>query len=654
MNRRQLWLSIAGLILLTVMAYSAALRNGFIWDDDDHFTRNPAMVSVQGLKQIWSSLDVSRYYPLTLTTFWLERRCWGLQPLPYHAVNVALQAISASLLWAVLRRLRFRWAWLAAAIWAIHPVNVETVAWATELKNAQSGFFCLLALWMFLKFEDESRPRDYWLAMVCGIAAMLSKPSTVVLPALLLLCDWWRRGKWTRQDWQRVSPLVIFGIGMSVLTIIEQRGHIETVGPSAWTMVPAQRLLLAGRAVWFYAGTIFWPVNLCFIYPRWDLPVHSIGAWLAPGLLVLVGAVLLRFHRVERLRPLLFGLGWFVIGLLPVLGFFDIFFFQYSYVADHFQHLASMGFIAGIVALCGELLQRWRSAGRLAAAALMLTLGVSTWKQVRVYRDDETLWRETLAKNPKAWLAHNNLGVVLMHSGRVGEAIPHYEQMLQLNPAYAPGHYNLGVCLLSLGKIPEAVTQFERALKIQPAYADAECNLGVIFAQSGRITEAIRHYERAVQINPNLAGAHYNWGLALSQAGQEQAAIGHWEQAVRINPDYAEARNNLGVAFDHTGRQPDAIHQWEQAVRIKPDYIEAHNNLGVIFARTGRIEDAIRHYEQALRINPAYAEAHNNLGAAYEQSGRIPEAVSQYRQALQIRPDFLEPQQGLVRLKAAP
>ena len=474
------------IVLLTVVAYLPALRNGFIWDDDDHLTENPAMRSVGGLKQVWSSLAVSRYYPLTLTSFWVQHRFWGLNPLPYHAVNIALQAVNALLLWALLRRLQVRGAWVAAALWAVHPVNVETVAWVTELKNTQSGLFFLLALLMFLRFEDGLRPRDYGAVLVCGAAAMLSKPSTIVLPGVMLLCAWWRRGRWTLKDLLRVTPLVAFGIGMSLLTIIEQRHYIKGEPASEWAMTVAQRLVLAGNAVWFYAGKLLWPTDLCFIYPRWELRAHSIMAWLPLAGLVLVAGALWRFRRAGWARAAIFGLGCFILALLPVLGFFDIYFFRYSFVADHFQYLASIGLIALVVgagaAVYRRVGQRGRVPGVFATAAVLLVLGVCTGRQTHAYYNSETLWRDTLAKNPNALVAHYNLGVVLLQAGKSEEASGHFEQVLRVRPT-VEAHYNLAVALERLDRIEDAIEHYKQALRIKPDFALAQnrlAQLGVV------------------------------------------------------------------------------------------------------------------------------------------------------------------------------
>jgi tetratricopeptide (TPR) repeat protein len=537
------------IVFLSFVAYLPTLRAGFVWDDDKHFTSNPAMLSVGGLEQIWSSLAVSRYYPLTLTSFWVQRRLWGLHPLPYHAVNIALQAANAVLLWMLLRRLQVRGAWFAAAMWAVHPVNVETVAWVTELKNAQSGMFFLLALLAFLRFEDELRPRDYVAALACGAAAMLSKPSTVVLPGIMLLCAWWRRGRWTRKDILRVTPLVAFGVGMSLLTIMEQRHRIESQTATEWTLTAGQRLILAGHAVWFYAGKLLCPLGLCFIYPHWELRAQSTLQWLPLTGLALVIGMLWHFRHARWARAATFGLGSFIIALLPVLGFFDIYFFRFSYVADHFQYLASMGLIALVVSagvtIAERLGRRSRDFGLFMAATLLLMLSFSTWGRAQVYEDSETLWRDTLTRNPSAWIAHANLGLALQGRGRVAEAMEHYEQALRLNSDCVEAHNNLGLVLLDLGKETEAMWHFDQAARLKPNDVVVLQNLGFALSRAGKPGEAIRYYERASRLSPDLPEVRYNLAAALEQAGRTEEAIGQYEQALRLKPEYVEAQKGL-------------------------------------------------------------------------------------------------------------
>ncbi len=572
--------------------------------------------------------------------------------MPYHFVNIALHALNGVLVYLALRRLRIPSPWLAAMLWALHPVNVESVAWITELKNTQSGLFFFLSVLCFLRFDAGARRRWYGLALLCGLAALLSKPSTVVLPLALLLCVWWERGSWRRADILRIAPFFLLALGMSALTVVEQRGHIQGAGTAEWNLGMTERLVLAGKAVWFYASKVLWPARLTFVYPHWKLDAGSFWRWLPLAAGLAVGGALLRASRRQSwARAGLFGCGFFVLALLPVLGFFDVYYFRFSYVADHFQYLACLGLISLAAstgtAICQRDGQRGRDLGTVAAAIALLVLGVSTWRQARIYQDMETLWGDTLTKHPQCWMAHNNLGTVLSQEGKVTDAIGRYQQALRLKPDYDEAHYNLGNALARTGKIEEAIAHFEQALRIKPDYAEAHNNLGIALAQAGRIEEAIAHYQQALRIKPDYAEAHNNLGIALAQAGRIEEAIAHYQQALRIKPDYAEAHNNLGIALAQAGRIDEAIAHYQQALRIKPDYAEAHNNLGIALAQSGRIDEAIAHYQQALRIKPDYAEEHNNLGMALAQSGRIEEAIAHYQQALRIKSDYADAHNNL-------
>jgi len=531
----------AGALLLVAMVavvYLPALSGGFVWDDDDHLTHNPHVAAPDGLRDIWTTLRASRYYPLTLTTFWAVRQLFGLHPLPYHVLNVVLHAANALMLWHVLRRLEVRGAWTAAALWALHPVMVESVAWITELKNTQSTFFLLAAVWCWL---DDRRGRSGW-AVAAFAAALASKPAVVMLPVVLLLADWWRRG---RVNIWRTLPFFALSAAMALLTIIEQQHVILSDGAAEWRLSWGERCLLAGHAVWFYIGKLLWPADLTFVYPRWA----QFSVW---PLVAAVTAVAVCW----RWRPVFFGVASFVALLVPVLGFWDIYYFRYSFVADHFNYLPSMALLALVPAVAGRVVrdrrgQRWLTASGLVA------LGVLTWQQTGIFHDSRTLWEDTLAKNPACWMAHNNLGTTLEREGRDREAMAHYRTALQLKPDYADPHSNLGNQLVRQGRLEEALTEYCTALRIQPQSSQARYNYAIALTKLGRMDDAIRQYEILLQINPHHADAHFNLGMALIQQNRYEAAAARFADAYRLGRDPAAA-HNLALVLRKLGRTNEA------------------------------------------------------------------------------------------------
>ncbi len=543
------WLLTILLVTATLIAYTPVWHAGFIWDDADHLTDNPLMTAPHGLRMIWSSVATSRYYPLTLTTFWVEHRLWGFNPLPYHLVNIALHALSGVLIFLVLLRLRVTGAWLAAMLWVLHPVNVESVAWVAELKNTQSAVFCFMSVLCFLRFQAQGKLRWYALAVLCGVAAMLSKPSTVVLPLVLLLCVWWQQRRWRLTDILQVSPLFLVSCFLSARTVVEQRGQIIHVATPEWNLGMAGRFAVAGKAIWFYAAKVLWPVRLSFMYPLWKVQPDSLLSWLPLAGLIVLGILLWMWRGAAWARAGLFGGGYFVVALLPVLGFFDVFYFRYSFVADHFQYLASLGLIAlvasAVATICERTGRRGRQIGAAVSATALLMLGLLTWEQTCSFKNGETLWRRALASYPNSWGPHFFWGMMLRESGHLSEAVDHLDQAVQLNPDAYDAHNNLGNALVRAGKTQDAISQYVQALRLKPDYAKAHINYGNALLLQGKVQEAISHYEQALRIKPDLAEAHYDLGIASEQAGSVQEAIRHYEQALRLKPDFAEAQNGL-------------------------------------------------------------------------------------------------------------
>src|SRR5580700_10261492 len=655
----------AGALLFcaTLAAYIPALQGGLLWDDAGHVTK-PDLQSLHGLWRIWFEFgSTQQYYPLLHSAFWVEHRLWGDVVLGYHVTNILLHALSACLLVVILRYLRLPGAWLAGFLFALHPVCVEAVAWISEQKSTLSAVFYLASALCYLHFDRSRRRPQYFLALALFVLALLTKTVTATLPAALLVVLWWRRG---RLDWKRdampLLPWFALGAAAGAVTEYVERNFVGARG-AEFALTLAQRCLLASRAIWFYLEKLIWPANLTFIYPRWTLDAAAWWQYLFPlGVLALLAPLLWLAVKKGR-RGLLAGFLFFVGTLFPALGFFNVYPFIYSYVADHFQYLASLGIIVPAAAGLTAAARRTSLAYSLracAAGVLLTALAVLTWRQSGIYQDAPTLYRATLARNPDCWLAHNNLGSELLETpGRLSEAISHFEAALRLQPNYPQTYNNLGIALSNIpGRLPEAIGYFETAVRIQPDYAQAQNNLGLALSNlPGRLPEAIAHFEAALRTKPDYAQAHNNLGSALSNTpGRLQDAISEYEAALRIQPDFPEAHYDLANALsDIPGRLADAIAQYQETLRLQPDNARAHNNLGIaLAAMPGRMPDAIAEYEAALRIQPDFADAHYNLGLALSKiPGRLPDAISEYEAALRINPDFEPARRMIDRLKAA-
>jgi tetratricopeptide (TPR) repeat protein len=628
------------IVLLVVLAYLPALHGGFIWDDDVYVTNNPLLTAPDGLRRIWFTMDSpSQYFPLTYTVFRLERSLWGLNPAGYHWVNILLHAINAVLVWRLLKRLSVPGAWLAAAIFALHPVQVESVAWITELKSVLSLFFILLTLGCWLEFVGE-RSRRFWYGLALGFyaLALFSKTTACTLPAALLLILWL---KTKPIDWRRLAQVVPFlalGLGLGLLTVWWERFHQGTQG-KLFSLGWLERLLVASHALWFYAGKLFWPVNLTFSYPRWTIEPAQPSAygWLVLG--IGLGAAIY-FTRRFFGRSVAVATLFYVATLSPLLGFVMLYTFRYTFVADHYQYVASLGLIA-LAAAGITLAFKTKPWLKLAVGgALLLTLGILTWRQAGIYRNQETLWRDTLAKNPDCWMAQNNLGTLFADKGRFNEAIENYRKAIQINPNSAVPLYSLGVALAAKGRLDEAIENYRKAIQINPDYCDALNNLGIALADKGRFDEAIENYYKAIQLNPNNPKVLNNLGVALADKGRFDEAIENYRKAIQINPNYPKALNNLGNALAAQGRFDEAIKNYRQAIQLNPNYAEALDYLGIALAAKGRFDEAIENFRQAIRVNSNRPETFFHLGMTLGQSGRTREAVAQYREALRLNPNL--------------
>jgi tetratricopeptide (TPR) repeat protein len=668
-------------LALALAAYGPAYRAGFVWDDDSYVTANPTLEDRAGLVRIWLDAGANpQYYPLVFTSFWIERRLWGLDPTGYHAVNVLLHGMSAVLLWRALGRLAVPGAWLAGALFALHPVHVESVAWIAERKNVLSGVFFLSALVSYLRgalgplrAQPTGRAAAgggqgvfFLLSFVLYVLALLSKTVTAVLPASLAFLLVWKRGRLERRDFFWLGSMGVVGFWAASRTAWLEIHQVGAQG-EAFELSLVERSLIAGRAFWFYLGKLAWPVPLCFVYPKWEIEPAAPAAWafLASAVLLFAGLVALR----RRLGggPLAAFLH-FAVALGPASGFFNVFPMRYSFVADHFQYLASLGPLslaaaAGSRAFGGPA----RLAGRAGAVLLLAVLGVLTWKQAATYRDLETLWRATIERNPAATLAHWNLGRLLEERGDLDAAIAHYRAGLEIEPDHGELLVNLGNALARKGAVEEAIRCFERAIELDPRHPRAHYNLGVLLEQKGDSDRAFQEYLAAVRPLPDPgairtdfdkqvfalgrfgelgAAAHGRLAGLLLRSGKNRQAIAHYRAALSFQPDRPDLLANLANALAAEGRLEEAIPFYRRAIQLAPDDAVSHYNLALAYEERSELDRAILEYREALRLDPGFGAAHNNLAILYYKRGDYEAAWKEVEQArrhgVEPRRDFLE------------
>ena len=640
LDRNRLALQAVVLVAAVVLAYQPAWHAGFVWDDDVYVTHNRLLTAPDGLKRIWFSLDSpSQYFPLVYTVLRLERSAWGLASGGYHWVNILLHAANALVLWGLLRRCRLPAPWLAAALFALHPVEVESVAWVTELKNVLSLFFCLLTAWAWVEFAAErpGRWRFYVAALLFQALALFAKTTACTLPAALLLILW-LRGE--RIGWRRVwqaAPFFAMGLMMGLVSVWWERHHQYAVGET-FAIGWVSRLLIASRAVWFYAGKLIWPADLSFSYARWQIAPADWRQYFWPAACLAAGLALRAARRGVKAGVLIF-----VITLAPLLGFIMQYALRYSFVADHYQYAAGIGLLALAAAGVDGLLARF-AAGRpalrpLVYAALLALLAVLTWRQCRNYADSETLWRATLRCAPQAAIAHNNLAQALLDKGELDEAMRLSQEVLAADPKDAVAHNNLGFALLEKGRVDEAISHLRQAIAAQPNSPEAYYNLGRAFLKKQQFEAAAAHFQMALSLRPDFANACCNLGFARLQLGQVAAATAAYEKALDLAPDYALAHNDLGGILLRLGETNRAMIHFQRAAQLAPDFVEAHYNLGGALLAAGRLDEALSQYESVARLRPRLAQAHAMLGrlaAAYARSGRLDRAAAVAARALQL------------------
>jgi len=610
------WLEPLLLLALAVLTYARTLGNGWLWDDDANVTECLPVQAWNGLATIW--LDphaIQQYYPVLHTVFWIEHKLWGLHPMGYHAVSLLLHALNAFLFWRLLVALRLpdRAAWIAVVLFTVHPVHVESVAWITEMKNTLSLAFALGSAIVWLRWAGLAPTRDgaagggrsLALFYLLFALALLAKSVTMTVPIALLLIAWWKRGRWDRHEWSLV-PCLVASAAFGLLTI-----HLESenvgVAHIELPLSPAQRVLLAGRALVFYASKLALPLNLNFVYPRWHLDPGTWWAWLFPlGLLGLIGALFLLRGRIGR-GPVTAVLVWSAM-MAPMIGFFDIFWFRYADVSDHFQYHASLALLAlagFVVASVSDALdRRWKHAGTVLLSVLVVAFGGIAADRVRAFHDSSALWTDTLARNPKAWLAWNNLGRITLDSGRPDEAETMLRRAIQIDDRQHEPWNNLGICLMSRGRTDEALAAFRRAIALHPTGVSARENLGRALLLHGDWPEAVTVLSGVMALPQHSPNAELDLAEALVRSGQWDRGEAVARQAHERFPSDTRFHLILGVILRRKGASEEATHILEEAATLSerrdPVVLDA---LAMTLASSGEFDEAIRVEEEALALD---------------------------------------------------
>ena len=639
---RQDALAFLALGLLVIVPYlPAMLWGGFILDDRILTNAEPVQ-KISGLWQIWFSPSAigeeGHYWPLVYTTFWLEHKLWGYAPAGYHIVNVLLHLANTLLLWHLLRRLAVPGAWVVAAVFAVHPLHVESVAWIIERKDVLSGLFYLAALLAWMRFVERPNSRRYGCSLALYAAALLSKSIVVTLPAALLIWPWWKQGRVTSTDLLRLVPFGVVGLVITVGDL----SFYQSVEPLSLGYSFIERTLIAARALWFYAGKLLWPSELAFTYPLWDIRVADPLAWGYLIAAVALAGTLWHFRQQVGRGPLA-GALFFAVTLLPVLGFVDYGYMQFSFVADRFQYLAGIGVMAVVIGAVsygvGRLSDLWQKGTLGVAVVVLAVLGLLTWRQANLYRDHETLHRHIIALNPRARDAHLNLGILLYNQARYAEALAVARIAVEQRPDHSKAYAYLGAILNALSRFEEAETHLRRAIALNPQEKNAHFNLGNTLCEQGRYEEALEVARVAVEQRPDFAEARTTLGIALTALGHFEEAEVHLRRAIALNPRTQNVHFNLGMILYYQGRYEEALDATHVAVEQRPDFALGSINLGLALNALGRSKEAETHLRHALELNPQNVNSFQKLIELLTPQGRYEEAMDLIALAVALAPD---------------
>ena len=648
-------LALGALAVAVFVSYYPALGAGFVWDDEI-VLESRLIQEASGLWRLWlapTQLEGEvHYWPVVYSSFWLEHKLWGFDPLGYHLVNLVLHFANVVLLWGLLRRLTLPGAWAVAAVFAVHPLHVESVAWVIERKDLLSGLFYLSAAWLWLGFEKQPTAIRYLGALFLFALALLSKSIAVTLPVALMIVAWWKRGRVTGVEVRRLLPFfaVALLITAADLSYYDQRREWLDFEYSL-----VERALIASRSLWFYLGKLAWPTELMVIYPRWDVGAGDPWAWAYLAACAGLAAVLwLGRHRLGR-APLASAL-FFAVTLSPALGFVDFSYMYYSFVADRFQYLAGIGAMALVVGGAFRAASRLERVPKAVAAGLLavvlVLLGTLTWRQSGVYRDEVSLFGHIVSLNPQALSAHMNLGSGLIDEGRFEEGLAASLEAVERRPNYAAAHANAGLALSNLNRLEEAEKHLRRALELVPGLKEALQSLGETLRLRGRYEESLEWFRASARADPDQMQPHAGLGDSLYHLGRYDEAVEALERAVSLDPPERMAgsvHRLLGLSLEALERPEEAEPHFERAIAIDPNDEVSVDRLGTMHFARKRYAQMLELYQSRVDAGKTDARVYTNLGTALYFLQRYEEALQSFESALALDPDQEMALHGLER-----
>ena len=673
--RRELFIGLF-LTVATLVVFWQVGNHGFInLDDSVYVTKNVHVkkgLSRDSMVWAFTTTHAANWHPLSWLSHMLDVELYGLNPKGHHLTNVFFHLLNTLLLFLVLQRMTGA-VWrssFVAALFAFHPLHVESVAWVAERKDVLSTLFWMLTLWAYVRYVERPKPVRYLLTLLAFILGLMAKPMLVTLPFVLLLLDYWPLGrikslqltKSERAVSTRPSksnsqilrllgeklPFFLLAVVSSAVTVFVQKSG----GALANLEIYPIKIRLANALISYvsYIWKMILPHHLVIFYLH---PREAVSMLQAAGACILLaGITVLLIWTGRRYRYLAVGWLWYLGTLLPVIGLVQV---GSQAMADRYTYVPLVGLFIIITWGVPDLLARWhyrRIAIAFATSLLLPFLMVSTWTQLSHWHDSKTLWEYALAVAPNKYYAYDNLGEIASDDGNLDDAIAYYAKAFEINPHYEPAISNMGSIFYKQGKYDEAIKCFYQALKIDPDNAVVHSNLGEAFSRQGNFDKAIFHFTETVTSDPKNSKAHNHLGTIFARQGKLDQAISHFAEAIKINPDYAEAQDNLGALLVQQGTFDEAIAHLSRALTINPDYAAAHNNMGDVLARQGEFDEAISHYSQALRINPDYADAHNNLALLLATRGKLEEAVYHFSEVLRIQPKSAQTHNNLAYLLA--